>query len=160
MRRSTTIAVPLALVCVAVLLIPAHAGAKLVTIMPVEFAETSEVSEEVEAECQLPWALGWSVLEYAMKKMTVVNTKDPSYSPPPWRPGGRVLRMEIAHVGVKSVTVEGKLTENGEIIGTFIASRATRSNTCRKLEKTLKAIAKDIAKWLPNPTMDAKLGSA
>ena len=53
----------------------------------------------------------------------------------------------------------------GTVIGTFIANRATGSTrsgdgTCDMLELCMKVMAKDIAKWLPNPTMDAKLGSA
>ncbi len=172
MRRSTIIAVPLALVCVAVLLIPAHAGEKgqLVTIsLPLEFTETSGVSDEVKAECSLPSELAYSIKPYAAKKMNVVVAEDVSDSTEGW-----VLHMEIVNVigvgggvwsGAKSVTVQGKLTENGEVIGTFIAKRATRNmfssqGTCSMLGRCMEAIGKDIAKWLKNPTMDAKLGTA
>ena len=155
----------LALVCVAVLLIPAHASEKFVTIKPIEFAETSEVSEEIEAECSLPTELAFSIAANATntkKVMTVVITKDPSDSTE-----GRVLRMEIAHVGVKSVTVEGELTEDGEVIGTFIGSRysgggmfAGYKGTCSILGRCIKTLGSDIAKWLANPSMDARLGNA
>ena len=161
----------LALVCVGVLLIPAHAGEKgqLVTISwPIEFTETSGVSDKVKAKCLLQSELAYSIKEYA-KKMNVVLAEDVNDSTE-----GRVLHMEIVNVigggggfwsGQKSVTVQGKLTENGEVIGTFIANRATGSTrsgdgTCDMLELCMKVMAKDIAKWLPNPTMDAKLGSA
>ena len=89
---------------------------------------------------------------------------------------GWVLHMEIVNVigtsggtwsGKKSVTVQGKLTENDEVIGTFIASRHSRGGagaiyqgTCDILDRCIKTLAKDIAKWLTNPTMDAKLGTA
>ncbi len=161
----------LALVCVGVLLIPAHAGEKgqLVTISwPIEFTETSGVSDKVKAKCLLQSELAYSIKEYA-KKMNVVLAEDVNDSTE-----GRVLHMEIVNVigggggfwsGQKSVTVQGKLTENGEVIGTFIARRATRNMfsspyLCDMLRRCTDAIAKDIARWLTNPTMDAKLGSA
>ncbi len=169
MRRSTMIAVPLALVCVAVLLIPAARAAEKgqsVTISrELEFTETSGASDKVKAECWLPPQLPRYIKQYA-KKMNVVLAEDVSDSTE-----GRVLHIEIVNVigtggvawsGMKSVTVQGKLTENGEVIGTFIASRATGSTrgTCAMLEHCMEGIAKDIAKWLTNPTMDAKLGTA
>ncbi len=89
---------------------------------------------------------------------------------------GRVLHIEIVNVigtgggawsGAKSVTVEGKLTENGEVIGTFTSSRYSGGGafggykgTCSILGRCIKAMGSDIAKWLANPTMDAKLGDA
>ncbi len=174
MRRSTIIAVPLALVCLAVLLIPAaHAAKKgqLVTIsQELEFTETSGASDNVKAECTLQTRLPQFIKDYA-KKMNVVLAEDLSDSTE-----GRVLHIEIVNVlgtsggawsGAKSVTVEGKLTENGEVIGTFTARRysgggfgAGFKGTCSILGRCIKAIGSDIAKWLANPTMDARLGSA
>jgi hypothetical protein len=171
MHRSTIIAVPLALVWVAVLLIPAHADEKgqLVTISwPIEFTETSGVSENVKTECSLPGQVPQYIKRYA-KKMNVVLANDVSDNTEGW-----VLHVEIVNVigtgggawsGSKSVTVEGKLTENGEVIGTFTARRNSGGGfgggfkgTCSILGRCIKAIGSDIAKWLANPTMDAKLG--
>ena len=163
--RSLRFAV-LALVCVGVLLIPAHAGEKgqLVTISwPIEYAETSGVPDKVRSKCNLLSGLAYSTKEEA-KDMNVVLAKDVSDSTEGW-----VLHMEIVNViggpagsytGPKSVTVQGKLTENGEVIGTFMANRVTRSDnygeaTCDMLEHCVKVIAKDIAKWLTNPTVVA-----
>ena len=175
MHRSTIIAVPLALVWVAVLLIPvAHAAEKgtgqSVTISwPIEFTETSGASDNVKAECSLPAQVPQYIKRYA-KEMNVVLANDVSDNTEGW-----VLHVEIVNVigtgggtwsGPKSVTVQGKLTENGEIIGTFTATRATgRSGagghgTCSMLDRCMKTLGKDIARWLTDPTMDAKLGTA
>ena len=174
MRRFTIIAVPLALVCVAVLLIPAARAAEKgqsVTISrELVFTESSGAPDKVKAECTLQTRLPQFIKDYA-KKMNVVLAEDVTDSTE-----GRVLHIEIVGVigtsggawsGAKSVTVEGKLTENGEVIGTFTARRNSGGGfgggfkgTCSILGRCIKAIGSDIAKWLANPTMDAKLGDA
>ena len=174
MRRFTIAALPLALVSVAVLLAPfAHAGKKgqSVTIsQELEFAEASGASAKVKDECTLETRLPKFIQDYA-KSMNVTLAEDVSDSTE-----GRVLHMEIVNVigasggawsGAKSVTVDGKLTENGEVIGTFVARRysgggafAGMKGTCSILGRCIKALGSDIAKWLANPTMDAKLGNA
>ncbi len=173
MHRSTIIAVPLALVWVAVLLIPAHADeqGQLVTISwPIEFTETSGASDNVKAECTLQTRLPQFIKDYA-KKMNVVLADDVTEETE-----GRVLQLEITGVlgfaggawsGPKTVTVEGTLTENGEVIGTFVAMRYSgggafggAKGTCSILGRCIKTLGSDIAKWLANPTMDARLGDA
>jgi hypothetical protein len=65
------------------------------------------------------------------------------------------------------VTVEGELVENGEVIGSFTASRYSSGGafggfkgTCAILGRCIQSIGKDIAAWLKNPTMNAMLGNA
>ena len=176
MHRSTIIAVPLALVFVAVLLIPVpHAAEKgqLVTISrALEFAENSQVPDKVKTECWLEPKLPRYIKQFAKKKTNVAFAEDVDNSTEGW-----MLHIEIGDViggsggswsGAKWVTVQGRLTDNGEIIGTFIAKRGTSGfgggpgghGTCTMLGRCMKTIGKDIAKWLTNPTMDARLGSA
>lgn len=64
--------------------------------------------------------------------------------------------------GPKSVTTEGTLYNNGQVLGTFTATRYTHKgkHTCRMLQNDAKAIAEDIGDWLKKPTMGAKLGDA
>lgn len=65
--------------------------------------------------------------------------------------------------GPKSVTLKGVLTDNGKVVGSFEGNRTASggpfsAGTCRMLENCVAALSKDIARWLRNPTMDAKLG--
>jgi len=174
MRRFRIFSAPLALVCVAVLLAPAaHAGEKgqVVTMsQELEFAETSGASGKVQSECTLQTRLPQFIKDYA-KGVKVVLAEEVSDSTE-----GKVLHVEIVNVvgtsggawsGAKSVTVKGELTEDGEVIGTFIASRysgggafAGMKGTCSILGRCIKAIGSDIGKWLTKPTMDAALGDA
>ena len=87
MRRSMIIVAPFALVCVAVLLIPAARAAEKgqsVTISgELEFTETSGASDKVKAECTLQTRLPQFIKDSA-KKMHVVLAKDVSDSTEPW----------------------------------------------------------------------------
>ncbi len=174
MRRTTLIGVSLALVLVTLLLTPAAYAAKkgqIVTLsQELEFAETSSASDNVKAECKLQTRLPQFIKSYA-KGIDIVLTEELNDSTE-----GRVLHMEIIQVvgagggawsGAKSVTIKGELTEDGEVIGTFIASRysgggafAGFKGTCSILGRCIKAIGSDIARWLAHPTMDAALGDA
>ncbi len=173
MRRPALIAFLLALICLPGLLAPAaHAAEKkTVTIgRSIEFAEASGASSNVKAECTLQTRLPEFIKSYA-SGVKVVLADDIGKSTE-----GRVLHLEITHVighgggawsGSKSVTVEGELTENGEVIGTFTAMRyssggafAGFKGTCSILGRCIKTLGKDIATWLRNPTMHAMLGNA
>ncbi len=67
--------------------------------------------------------------------------------------------------GPKHLTIAGTLWKDGKIVGTFTAHRVTSGGiggayrgTCSLLGKCARALGKDVAAWLKNPTMDAKLG--
>lgn len=87
---------------------------------------------------------------------------------------GKNLAMKITNVvgagggawsGAKSITIQGTLTDNGKPIGTFTATRYSGGGafggykgTCAILGRCASALGKDVAKWLQEPTMDARLG--
>jgi hypothetical protein len=87
---------------------------------------------------------------------------------------GRVLQLEIteavsmgnAFIGhQKYATSRGTLFENGEKIASFEARRqsmggafAGYKGSCSVLGRTVKAMGKDIAQWLKEPTDKAMLG--
>ncbi len=172
MRRSTILTITLALVCVAMPLVSAaHADSATVTVSrEVEFDEASGVTDNVRKECTLQTRLPGFIKDFA-KGMKIVLADDVSESTE-----GRVLHLTITNVigpgggawsGSKSVTVKGELTENGEVLGSFIAGRYSGGGafggykgTCSILGRCIKTIGKDIALWLKNPTMDARLGNA
>lgn len=87
---------------------------------------------------------------------------------------GRVLALRIsggsgawggAITGQKSVTLEGRLLDNGEIVGSFTALRGTRrpgmmwDSTCAMVDEVLEELAEDVAEWARQPpTLGALLG--
>ena len=90
----------------------------------IEFAENSGASDAVKAECTLDTRLPKFIQTYAKKQNVTVVIDDGGT--------GAVLHLKFITIvgprggawsGAKSVTVEGKLTENGKVIGTFIGSR-------------------------------------
>ena len=172
MHSSSTNRFRRSLICAAFLLgcsaLAAQSDQSVTTAPSVEFAETSGVTSNVRDECTLDSRLPKFIRDFAAKKNITVNLAEGGK--------GRVLHLEFANIvgpgggawsGSKSVTVRGKLTEEGKVIGTFIASRysggglfAGYKGTCSILGRCIKSIGKDIANWLVNPTMDAKLGNA
>lgn len=148
------------------------AGAETYTIVsPVPFAEGSQASNNVKEACTLDTRLPQFVADFAKRGVNVVIGPDPGETVE-----GNILYLEITHVlgtgggswsGPKSVTVEGILKENGEVIGSFTGARYSTGGafggfkgTCGILGRCIKALGKDIATWLKNPTMNAMLGNA
>jgi hypothetical protein len=88
--------------------------------------------------------------------------------------GGKSLQLTILNVtgvgggawsGPKSMTVSGKLYQDGKVVGSFNGRRTSGGGffgaykgTCSIIGRCAKALAKDITVWLENPTMDARLG--
>ncbi len=74
---------------------------------------------------------------------------------------GRLLYRRPA-----GVTVHGKLKENGEEVGSFVAYRYSQKTgkfdgfkgTCARLGRGLDVLSRDIVIWLRNPTQNARLG--
>lgn len=137
----------------------------------VPFADNSMASSNVKASCTLDTRLPEFIAAAAKRGVKVVISDEPLEDVQ-----GKVLHLTIVHVlgtgggawsGSKSVTVEGELIENGEVIGSFTAARyssggafAGFKGTCAILGRCIKAIGKDIAGWLKKPTMHAMLGNA
>ena len=169
MRHLLTVVVATMLATIS---LPAYAEEGSVTVIsPVPFAEGSGASSNVKAECTLDTRLPQFIEAAAKRGVQVVVGEDPGEGA-----DGKILYLEFTNVvgagggawsGAKSVTVRGTLKENGEVIGSFIASRYSGGGafggykgTCSILGRCIKAIGKDVAAWLKNPTMDARLGNA
>lgn len=87
---------------------------------------------------------------------------------------GKNLTMKIVGIqgagggawsGAKSVTIAGELRENGKLVGTFTAARHSGGGafggykgTCSILGRCTKTLGQDVARWLKDPVMDARLG--
>ena len=130
------------------------------------FAEDSGASSQVRNECEFENRLPNYIKKAAKKRVDIEMSADPLDSAQ-----GRVLFLETTKVfapggggysGSKSVTVVGELKENGEVIGSLTARRHTMfgmmPGTCSILKRVAKKLGQDIAIWLAEPTMDAKLG--
>lgn len=140
-------------------------------VSPVPFANDSGATGKVKAECTLETRLPQFIAEAARRGVDVIVGPAPEEGA-----AGKFLYIEFIHVlgagggawsGPKSVTVTGELIENGEVIGSFTASRYSTGGafggykgTCSILGRCIKAMGKDIAAWLRSPTMDAQLGDA
>lgn len=148
-----------------ILLLCATAQAETFTIpAEVPFAEGIQLRDAVKTECRLQTRLPEYIEDEAGRSVDIVISDGPIDEA-----AGKALRMEFTYVlapggggfsGPKSVTVRGELWEDGEMIGSFVATRATvrGSRTCTMLNHCIETIGADIARWLENPSMDSQLG--
>ena len=158
--------VQLLVTAVAVLGVAALASAGTVQVpRTIGFSEGADVRAKVKDECQLQTKVPHFVGEFSSDVELVDGDG-----------AGRVLSMRITDVhapgggmfsGPKWMAVKGELREGGQTIGTFTARRGSGGgafggykSTCAILGRCAKAIGKDIAGWLKNPSTDARLGDA
>lgn len=132
------------------------------------FDKDLSVPAAVKAECNLEDKIPGYVQENAKDQFDTI-TMVPKASMQ-----GKNLSMTITGVmgtgggawsGAKSITIKGTLTDNGKPVGTFTATRFSGGGafggykgTCAILGRCASALGKDVAKWLKEPTMDARLG--
>jgi len=168
--RHSKLAIVSTAVTMLVFALPAAAQTYTV-VSPVPFSENSQASRDVKETCTLDIRLPEFIEKAAKRGVEVVIAGDPGENVE-----GKVLYLEIVHVlgtgggawsGAKSVTVEGVLKENGEVIGSFTGARysgggafGAMKGTCSILGRCIQALGKDIAAWLREPTMNAMLGNA
>lgn len=146
---------------------PALAGNSLTIMSKAPYAKGLEVKPAIRVECKLEDKIPTFVKEFAGDSYETVTLADNTK-----KAKGDTLEMNISSVtgfaggawsGRKSLSVSGTLKKNGKIAGTFVASRGSGRGyrgTCSLLGRSAKAIAKDIAGWLKNPTKNARLGEA
>jgi len=128
---------------------------------------SAATQKQVEGKCDLGRILSEAIISRAAKrKIQVVATSTLE------KAEGLVLVMEIEGVqghlggaltGTKTLTVRGELREGDTVIGSFVARRqktAVTAGTCKSLANCAERIGEDIAKWLKNPVMKARLGFA
>lgn len=81
---------------------------------------------------------------------------------------GKVLIMKITLVhaigggditGYKFAEIHGELHDGGKLIGSFVAHQHTMVGwtACGSLDRLAKELGEDIADWLKDPALDAKL---
>lgn len=158
-----------AFVVAVIAFVPLSADAKKITYTvasSVPFAQDSGVRENIKQECKLQTRLPEAIKKEAKRGVKVMLTDEPLENV-----AGKVLSLEFTNVfglggggfsGSKSATVRGVLKEDGEVIGTVTARRRTlfrmKTGTCSLLKRVVEKIGEDVADWLREPTMDARLG--
>lgn len=165
MKQWTT-ALMLAMACVP----SAYAAEGIALKTPVAFNEDADIPKAVREECKLETELPASIIDEAKKHgATVTLSADAKTAGP-----GRVLDLEItdavadgnAFIGHrKSMSVKGKLYQDGQVVGSFKDRRTSMGGAfggfkgnCAVLVRTAKAIGEDVGNWLGQPGMDARLG--
>ncbi len=134
----------------------------------IPYAGNANISGKVKDECKLDTQLASFIKS---NEASVVLT-DESLSE---KSSGKVLLLEITNVqatgggawsGPKSVSVAGKLFDNGKQVGDFTASRYTTGGafggfkgTCALVGRCVKSLGKDIGQWLKNPAPGSSLGN-
>lgn len=138
-------------------------------LMP--YKKNLPVPKAVRVKCRLPEKLSIFVQKYS-KKAADINVIDGSLK----GVKGKVLDIKIinvhgpgggAYTGAKYVAIEGKLIENGKVKSSFIGARYSGGGfyggfkgTCSILGRCVKALGKDVGKWLRDPKDGARLGDA
>ncbi|MET0352024.1 MAG: hypothetical protein ABW067_19655 [Rhizobacter sp.] len=137
---------------------------------PVTFAPGAGVVEKVREECKLEDMFVREASPFFAKAnggdATIAADADPQASR---------VRVQITHVlgvgggawsGPKSMSIEASLVENGKVTRSTKLTRSTTGGafggfkgTCTILERSAKALGKDVVGWVANPK-DAASGSA
>ena len=136
----------------------------------VPYAETSLVADNIKTECYIDVQLAQAGKQNADATVNPIVLTEQA----PDAGQGRFLKMEIvdaqstgnAWTGhLKSVAVRGWLYADGQQVAGFAARRLSRGGfgagfkgSCAVLERTVKAIGRDISTWLSNPVDGARLG--
>jgi hypothetical protein len=134
------------------------------------FDKSLHVPDAIRADCQLDVKVIDFIESSAgadFDRIALVEEATPNA-------GGRTLAITITDLsgegggawsGPKHLSIAGTLWKDGKVVGTFTAHRVTSGGiggayrgTCSLLGRCARALGKDVAAWLRNPTMGAKLG--
>lgn len=136
----------------------------------VNFTDPGLIKEAILTDCNLPAKLVQFIKAYAIENGMTVEVVENAAG----KKEGQVLLVEIvdavsagnAFTGHrKSTTVRGSLVQDGKEVASFTGRRVSGGGfgggykgSCSVLGRTVKALGKDIASWVRNPTPNAKLG--
>lgn len=136
---------------------------------PVTYAPGAEVVERVKAECRIEDMLATRVGDILRRRNkggtgTVATGADAN--------GSQVLRLQISHVlgigggawtGPKAITVNAELVEDGKVVRNTKVNRwsiggfwGAFKGTCSILDRSAIVIAKDMARWVRDPSYVVK----
>jgi hypothetical protein len=147
------------------------AAAEVRMVSSVPYSENAEIAENIRRECvQIQEQLAHFTQEYAASNGLEVTLVDQVTAGDP----GKVLIVHIedavsmgnAFSGHRKFTrISGELFEDGERIAGFHGRRNSGGGaiggykgSCSVLGRTVKALGRDVANWLNNPSDGARLG--
>lgn len=138
------------------------------TLIP--YSKDNTVAENIKNECKLNAKLSQFIESFSEKNGVQINRSDAVDH----KIAQNALLVEItdavsertAFLGhKKSTSISGKLYKNGEFISSFEGRRVTGGGafggykgSCAVLNRTVKALGKDVARWLKNPVNKARIG--
>ena len=144
-------------------------GTGTLIIKPVAFKNDAYIRDAVKQECDLDGKLTQFIKQFAAGQYATIVTDSSTDSA-----DAQILTMAIEEVqgaaggawsGAKSVVVKGSLSQKGKLLGDFKARRYSGGGmfggykgTCAILGRCVKALGKDVAEWLAQPTSQAVLG--
>jgi hypothetical protein len=147
----------------------------IATLIP--YAEKSEVRDSIREECGLGSKLSKLIVARSQKHgMTIdrvgnLDSEDAGNQGVP----GRILDLRITDaietssglLPTHSLSIDGVLKDEGRVVGTFVGTRFARASfipfrrgECAILAEAVRLLAKDVAKWMRKPDLDARLGDA
>ena len=148
---------------------PSQAADKLYVQTPADRDPDAPINERVKEECAIESRVSFFVQEAAKTTFDVIPSMTLADAA-----NNKALSLTVLSVegiggggwtGSKRITLRGTLTENGNVAGTFVARRSSRGGvlgpmqgTCSIFERDAKELGQDIAKWLVQPSTNARLG--
>jgi len=138
---------------------PPAPAPSVIHLSPVAGAGDSVIGDRTMTGCRIQSALPQAI---AARNAKVKLTDRPV--------AGRVLTVKIVDVaargggifsGSKGLGVEGRLYQDGRIVGSFTAHATSRGalSSCGILDKVVAELADQIAVWVDSPAMDSTLGA-
>jgi len=157
-------------VCAALCALPgaAVAGGSIKLLRSVGFAEGAFVRPAIKSECNLENRVPEWIQQYAQKNGIEVELVDALPAT------GSVLELEIADAietgnawtgRQKGLVIQGRLLEDGELVGNFRGRRMTSGGffggykgTCAFFGRCAKTLGHDVAEWLQSPGKSSNIG--
>jgi len=147
----------------------ALAGESIAVLRSLGFAEGAFVRPAIKTECDLETRLPLSIQEFARKNGIEIALVDALPD------AGRVLELAISDAietgnawtgRQKGLVIQGRLLENGAVVGNFRGRRMTSGGmfggykgTCAFFGRCAKTLGHDVADWLKSPGKDSSIGS-
>lgn len=169
-----TTVLPLGLLSGAGFASAADEAISIATLIP--YSDKSEVRDSIRQECGLSAKLSKRILERALKKqVAVVRVGNRDAEADASKAMRRNLDLRITDaietsgglLPTYSLSIDGVLKEDGRVVGTFVGTRFARASLipfrrgeCANLREAVNFLAKDVAKWIRKPSLDARLGDA